>query len=638
MDRAKFEELKHSNQLPSPSGVGMQILVLSQDEDCGLDDIVGVIQADPALTGRIIRLASSAQAAGRAPIATARDAAVRLGMRTVSNLALGFTLISGNRSGRCEGFRYDEYWSWSLANAVAAELLSRETGIAQPAEAFTCGLLARIGELALASVHPTDYAAMLSELDAGETADRAELERLRFGIDHRDVAAALLQDWGLPKTFQEVIGAFGLDARSAHFEELESPELFSLLGTSAAVANLCVADRECPVAHLADLKAGGANLGIERAQLSELFDRVAPSWEQWGEMLNVPTKDVLSFDDLQEKSASSREAGSTSRHDPLRILAVDDDPVSLRVLVRHLEREGHQVITARHGREALAKALHMSPQIVVTDWMMPHMDGIQLSKALRKNKSLGEALYILILTGRDEEDRVVEAFDADVDDFVSKPFNPRLLAARIKGGRRVVRLQEQLKREIDEKKEQNSKLQSQERRLRDAAMTDPLTGMRNRRHAMERLEEAWANSVRASTSLSVIMLDIDNFKSVNDNYGHAAGDEVLKATSRAIEETLRRGDTCARIGGEEFLILCPNSDIEGARHVAERVRAAIERNHVAAGEFDGSVTPTLGAATRTSGVLSVDALLRLADEAVYEAKAGGRNRTVVHAEIRRRSA
>jgi HD-like signal output (HDOD) protein len=117
----QFEELKNSGKLPTPSGVGLRILVLTRSEDCSLDDIAKVVQADPALTGRILKLANSALAGGLQPATHVREAGVRLGLRTVCSVALGFSLISGNRTGRCAGFDYDAHWSWSLASAVSAE-------------------------------------------------------------------------------------------------------------------------------------------------------------------------------------------------------------------------------------------------------------------------------------------------------------------------------------------------------------------------------------------------------------------------------------------------------------------------------------------------------------------------------------
>src|SRR5262245_45451577 len=132
-----FEELKNSGKLPTPSGVGLRILVLTRSEDCSLDEIARTIQADPALTGRILKLANSALTVGTHPATHVRDAGIRLGLRTVCNVALGFSLVSGNRAGRCAAFDYDGYWSWSLANGVAAEYLSRELRLGSPGEAFT---------------------------------------------------------------------------------------------------------------------------------------------------------------------------------------------------------------------------------------------------------------------------------------------------------------------------------------------------------------------------------------------------------------------------------------------------------------------------------------------------------------------
>src|SRR6185503_2784775 len=206
----QFEELKNSGKLPTPSGVGLRILVLTRSEGCSLDDIARTVQADPALTGRILKLANSAVAAGLQPATQVRDAGIRLGLRTVCNVALGFSLISGNRTGRCGAFDYDGYWSWSLASAVSAEHLSRELRLGTPGEAFTLGLLTRIGRLALASVHSSEYARLLERLAADRSLDLAQLEREAFCINHREVAAAVAEEWGLPAVFGEVLLHFGV--------------------------------------------------------------------------------------------------------------------------------------------------------------------------------------------------------------------------------------------------------------------------------------------------------------------------------------------------------------------------------------------------------------------------------------------
>ena len=640
MDRESFEELKHTGHLPSPSGVGMRILVLTQDEDCDLEEIARAIQADPALTGRIIKLATSVQLGGvSATVGSVKEAAVRLGLRTVTNVALGFSLVSGNRSGRCVDFDYEQYWSHSLACAVAAQVISEELRVGIPAEAFTCALLHRVGQLALASVHPTSYARILRERVQDPKESLETLERHEFGIDNRAVAGELLVEWGLPGSFAEAVAALGV--RGPRLEEPSSYELLRLLESAAAIADVCVTHSDGQPSHFPSLKKLCADLDLEAARFCRLFDRIVEEWKQWGVLLEVATNDVLSFEEIEKRGlpGSVRPANKEDQANRrLRILAVDDDPVSLKLLVRHLEGAGHLVVTARNGKEALAVALQTNPQIVVTDWMMPEMDGIELCKALRRVRS-GRNLYILILTGRAEEDRVVEAFEAGVDDYVVKPFKPKLLLARIRGGERVVRLQEQVERHIKTQEEQVAKLAVQKRKLRAAAMTDALTEMPNRRYAMRRLEMEWSNAQRGGMSLSVIMLDIDKFKSINDNFGHAVGDVVLQETSRQIARTLRKGDTCARIGGEEFLVLCPNTDGEGAYQVAERIRQAIEGNRISFGEFDGNVTASLGVASLAEEIETIDGLLRVADEAVYEAKSQGRNQVVKGRAVdRRRSA
>jgi diguanylate cyclase (GGDEF)-like protein len=154
-----------------------------------------------------------------------------------------------------------------------------------------------------------------------------------------------------------------------------------------------------------------------------------------------------------------------------------------------------------------------------------------------------------------------------------------------------------------------------------------------------RLEKEWADSSRTRGPLATIILDIDHFKAVNDNYGHDIGDAMLWSTAQAINRSLRRGDTCARIGGEEFLVICPNTTLEGAKQLAERIRVAVEENEVTRPGFTGSVTVSLGVGYRAQGILSIDQLIKMADNAVYQAKRSGRNCVVAgYPEDRRQSA
>jgi len=636
MHRDRFEDLKLTGQLPSPSSAALRILLLTQDENVSLDDIVEVIQSDPALTGRLIQLASSVAQGSSVEITGAKEAAVRLGLRNVFNVAMTFSLVSGNRSGMCEAFDYDQFWSHSLANAVASQELSASLGLGVPVEAFTVGMLAKVGSLALASAHPDLYGSLLEEVREGSSKSLVELEQEQFQIDHREVGAALLEEWGLPARFSQSL--LHHDGKTTAHEDQDVADMLKILISGSAMADVCISgDAQRPRRWNA-LKRACRVLGEAAERLDQVFDAVAPKWEGWNKLLDLPLRQVCSAEELerrsQEESKHAEEVERLKRPDGLRILAVDDDPISLRVLVVRLRKDGHTVLAARDGREALALYLEEGAQMIIADWSMPHMDGIQLCSSIRGSKE-GQKLYFLLLTGHGEETRIVEAFDAGVDDYMvkgadGKPFKADLLRARIKPAIRVIRLQEENDRQAREREKLNRELDAEKRKFQLAAMTDALTNLPNRRAAMRRMDREWANSIRSKTPFAVISVDIDHFKRVNDSFGHDVGDEVLKATADAMQSSMRRGDTCARMGGEEFLMICPSATTEeGAMIAAERVRAAVEANRVTFGDFDENITVSLGVAMRMEDIDSICELLKVADEALYVAKENGRNRSVM---------
>jgi two-component system cell cycle response regulator len=384
-------------------------------------------------------------------------------------------------------------------------------------------------------------------------------------------------------------------------------------------------------------REGLVELGVLREDTQPCYDAIGDRWKEWGEVLHVPASFEHRAQEVEALSSSTTPAPAAPEPPKdapasLRILVADDEPTSLHLVRTLLERAGHHVVTARNGHEALARALADPPQMVVTDWMMPGMDGVELCKRLRSTEA-GRDLYILILTGQNEEHRIVEAFEAGADDHVPKPFNPKLLQARIRPGIRVIKLTEELKAENRRKEEANRQLAIEKRKFKHASMTDALTDLPNRRYAMRRLEKEWATSARANLPLSVILLDIDKFKNVNDTYGHDVGDEVLRSTARAVHRVLRTSDTCTRMGGEEFLVICPGTPLDGAMQLADRIRLAVEANQVSMPAFtQGNVTISLGVSCNTSKSCdSIDALLKIADEGVYLAKRLGRNRVALAA-------
>jgi two-component system cell cycle response regulator len=300
----------------------------------------------------------------------------------------------------------------------------------------------------------------------------------------------------------------------------------------------------------------------------------------------------------------------------LEILIAEDDEVSRRLLQATLERWGYQVKTCVDGNEAweIIEA-GQAPKLMILDWMMPGIDGVELCSRIRR---LGgnEYVYIILLTAKVQKEDVVTGLAAGADDYITKPFNKQELQLRLRAGRRILDLQEQL-------------LAVQEK-LREEAVHDPLTGLFNRRIVEETLEAESDRSSREGTSLSIVMLDIDNFKRVNDTLGHLAGDSVLREIAVKISNSVRTYDVVARYGGEEFLMILPGCSGKEAYELAERVRRRIADEIMDTSEGMIAITASLGIVTTKSGVkLDSTELIAAVDAAMYKAKANGRNRVEV---------
>ena len=296
----------------------------------------------------------------------------------------------------------------------------------------------------------------------------------------------------------------------------------------------------------------------------------------------------------------------------------EDDASSRFRLETALRTWGYAVTSVTNGREALAVlARPNGPSLAVLDWSMPEADGLEVCRAIRRNPE-SRYVYAILLTSHDRDEDVIAGFDAGADDYVTKPFNTKELRARIRSGARIVQLQQQLMAAHEE--------------LREKAMHDPLTGVLTRGAFFEISDHEFARARRSRTPLSIVMADIDHFKSINDRFGHPGGDEVLREIARRLQSTFRKEDAVGRYGGEEFVALAVGCDGSDAIALAERYRQAVEREPFAIGANLLHVTTSVGVVTG-SATDGVQALVRAADEALYAAKASGRNRVVAAAPI-----
>jgi diguanylate cyclase (GGDEF)-like protein len=297
----------------------------------------------------------------------------------------------------------------------------------------------------------------------------------------------------------------------------------------------------------------------------------------------------------------------------VKVLIAEDERVSCRLLETFLRKWGYEVVVAENGADAW-KILQAedAPRLALLDWIMPDMDGAELCRRVRRRVAQ-PYIYTLLLTAKDDKREVIEGLESGADDYLTKPFHPQELRARLRVGRRVLELEDNLvaAREV----------------LQFKATHDPLTGLWNHSAILDVLGRELSRARRAAGSVGILLADLDHFKSINDAHGHLVGDEVLGEIARRMVASVRVYDSVGRYGGEEFLIIAPGCDASNTRASGERLRAAIAGQPVNTSEGPMRVTLSLGVVSSSAWrEEDANALLRAADAVLYRAKNAGRNR------------
>src|ERR1700676_1343894 len=297
-----------------------------------------------------------------------------------------------------------------------------------------------------------------------------------------------------------------------------------------------------------------------------------------------------------------------------QVLVVDDSQISRKLVERALEGQPYSLLFAKSGQEGLELFAQHAPPIVVTDWLMPDITGVELCQKIRAN--VENYTYIVILTTKSGKEDLVAGLGSGADDYLTKPFDPGELQARIGVGRRTV----ELHREIADKNKQ----------LEELALTDHLTGLPNRRAIEEFAERQLRGAIRHKFSLWVVLPDLDMFKQVNDEFGHAAGDEVLKRFADILRANTRASDICGRLGGDEFVLAVSYTNKEDISRTAERLREEFACEKFKFAGKSVRVTASFGiAGFQGMGAPELRQLLDRADRALYAAKQGGRNQVQI---------
>ena len=294
------------------------------------------------------------------------------------------------------------------------------------------------------------------------------------------------------------------------------------------------------------------------------------------------------------------------------IAVVDDDPAIRRLVRLFLKRSGYEIEEFATGDEARTALQTISWDLAILDRRLPDMDGVDLCQELKANPAF-KSRYVIMLTGEDEQEDKVQGLDLGADDYITKPFQYPELLARIRAAKRIVDLQKELR-------ETN-------KRLELLSITDGLTKLYNHRHFQDELVRAFEESARYQRPLSLAIIDLDFFKKVNDTYGHAVGDEVLKTVAQMFQQSIRSTDLAARYGGEEFAVMMPETDTDDGIAFAEKIRSLVETTSIDTQAGSISVTVSVGVSTVPyPRIHSAKELIVSADKALYRAKKGGRNR------------
>lgn len=617
-----IEQLRLNGGLPSPKGVALAIMQISRREDATLEEISKLVQTDPVTAGRLLHMANAANIAGR-PVASVPDAIIRLGLAVVRQLAMGFSLVDQYRTGACDAFDYPQFWSRSLLMAVAMQELGKCVRIAPPDELFACGLLSQIGYLALATLYPEEYARFLRE----PIEHSVEQERQHLHIDHNELTAAILLECGIPHALAEPV-RFHESPEGARFAEGSRPyQLTQLFHQARRLADMSTAPPDERHGHVAELMLLGGKIGLDADELCVMIDNIHARWRVWSELLKVPDSVEAPFAELISKPRGTEGAAAADTNCVLWISGAPAVRDELQAILGTMP--GQTVHAAHDGEEGLALALQLMPQIVIVDSRIADgqggMDGWSFCHALRAT-SWGQSIYLIMLASINSPGEVSQAAEARINDCLSSAQLARLLPLRMIAARQYVRLLNHWEQDRARLKQFSAELAMSNRKLQRYALIDQLTGLQNRRAGMESLTQAWSVCERSGEPVTMMMIDIDRFKEVNDTYGHAVGDQVLVEVARVMRSAARKEDAVCRMGGEEFLVICRNADLKSSLCAAERLRKAIAELKVGVDHALLGVTVSIGVACKEDGMADPGTLVNAADKALYVAKAKGRDR------------
>ena len=595
-------QIQALGQLPSPSQTALRLFALLRSEDTALKDFAPVIKGDPTLVSRLLRLANRPGNGALRPAVAVEDALVRLGLNTVAQLAAGLSILDEAAAGQATDVpEYLRLCRVSLAAGVAAEWLSGQPGIPiAAAEMFTCALLARVGQLAMLRFYPEAYSGFLNLSDHPQ--QQMSLERESFGVDYLAIGTALLADWGFPAVLVEAIRLAESD--QTELAESERQEIMVRILHAAWDLAAPLATGDETMLALA-MQRALALLGIEAMETYAAMDELQRRWAMWQ-------------DDGRARPAPGAVSLEDGRARPITVALLARDSLSDSMRRQALEAAGYAVTETGSLLQTCQAIMGGQADIAIAAASFADCQ----AHAPLLAAYLGDLGRGAILLCDDLDEQAQAAVLAQgIEAVLPREVGATLLVARVALIARRIALHRQLESERSVHRKSLSALAATTRKLHRQSLTDPLTGLANRRMAETFLKRHWSQAERRDFPLSCLLIDLDDFKRVNDTYGHDAGDRVLHGFAEILRRQVRQEDLAVRLGGDEFLVVCPHTGVAEAQNLLARLRATAQKVRLETGPLQFSA----GVVERDCKTMAgFEDLLRAADRKMMLVKRGSR--------------
>jgi diguanylate cyclase (GGDEF)-like protein len=612
--KQRFMELKAGGLLPSPKGVALAVIELTNQPNTNFQDITRMVKADPAIAGRILRYANAAHGGSMRHIVSLGQAITFLGMSRVRQIVLGFSLIDDYRCGPCPAFDYIGYWKGALAAGIAAQRLA-QVARAPADESYTCGLLAGVGRLGFATAFPAAYAEILRSGLAGEALNVEENKR--FGIEHVQLSAEMLDGWGLPAVFTSAVRDHELPAKSRLEPGSRSYTLCLALGLAVRIGQLLSLDDDQRW-HLFPALFGAATpLDMTEEEVRALLKLVVDDWQSWANDLKLPARIHPDLSELLSDTPVGLSDHVKSGTDavPLRFMMLVNDTERSSRLSNQLEGLGYQVTRGSGIPEYPLWSQDVPVGVVIIDTGDAQRNDIRL---LRNQQGAGgRSLHIIALIPDAAKSEASRLLQEGADDYLLYGFTEAALHLRVLNARHRFSLQAADRAVRELAADSGRESDGDDRQLPSEASRDPVTHLLDRRHGLERISREWSIATRDVAPIACMVLAIDHFKQVHDQHGHDVGNTVLRQIAAIVAHCCRSSDIVFRHGEEEFCIVCPGIHEPKVRLLADRIAATVRTHEFVLPSGTLRVASRIGIAVRSPEITSPEAMI---DEAVKAAK------------------